>query len=137
LQNKAEMLLFSCYFNRKHRTMSRILQEYNKSLLAKSEVYSNMPEFKAGDTVNIKLKVSAGLTSRVQSHEGVVIAYRNVSKSIVIRKLVAGGYFEMVIPLYSPMLIDIKVIKKGKVRRAKLYYLRKLKGKKARIKSKK
>lgn len=97
-----------------------------------------IPDFKAGDTVNVGVRIVEGATDRVQAYEGVVIARRNagVNSSFTVRKISHGEGVERKFKLYSPMLQSIKVIKRGIVRRAKLYYLRDRRGKSARIREK-
>ena len=105
----------------------------------KEDIRSDIPEFKSGDTLNIGVKVVEGNKSRVQNFEGVVIAISSgggLDKTFTIRKISNGIGVERIFPLNSPNIDSIKVVKKGRVRRAKLYYLRELKGKAARIKEK-
>ena len=103
----------------------------------KEDLRSDMPQFKSGDTLNVGVKVIEGNKSRVQNFEGVVIAISSgggLDKTFTIRKISNGVGVERIFPLNSPNIDSIKVVKRGKVRRAKLYYLRELKGKAARIK---
>ena len=95
------------------------------------------PMFTAGDTIAVHIKVREGQRERIQIFEGVCLARRNrgVGSSFLVRKISYGEGVERTFPLYSPSIARIKVLKKGKVRRAKLYYLRQLSGKKARIAS--
>ena len=92
--------------------------------------------FKAGDTVRVHLKIKEGEKERIQVFEGVVIAKKHggVRETFLVRKVSFGVGVERIFPLHSPRIEKIVVVRKGKVRRAKLYYLRKLKGKAARIK---
>ena len=94
-----------------------------------------IPNFKAGDTVKVHTKVIEGKNERIQIFEGVCIARKNdgINSSFTVRKISFGEGVEKVFPLYSPNVAKIELIKHGKVRRAKLYYLRSLFGKKARI----
>ena len=94
-----------------------------------------IPDFRPGDTVIVNVKVKEGDRSRVQAYEGVVIARNGggLNESFTVRKISYGEGVERVFPLFSPNLDSIKVIRKGKVRRAKLYYLRDRRGKSARI----
>ena len=94
-----------------------------------------IPEFRAGDTVRVNVKIREGDKSRIQAFEGVVIAIRRrgLGSTFTVRKVSFGYGVERVFPLYSPIIETIQVVKKGRVRRAKLYYLRQLKGKAARI----
>ncbi len=103
----------------------------------KEDLRTDIPQFKSGDTLNVGVKVIEGNKSRVQNFEGVVIAISSgggLDKTFTIRKISNGVGVERIFPLNSPNIDSIKVVKKGKVRRAKLYYLRELKGKAARIK---
>tara|TARA_Y100001970_G_C14217279_1_gene850437 strand:- start:756 stop:1100 length:345 start_codon:yes stop_codon:yes gene_type:complete len=110
----------------------------NKVSNAVSEyLKDNIPAFKSGDTINVGVKVVEGNKSRIQNFEGVVIAISSgggMDKTFTIRKISNGVGVERIFPVNSPNIDSIKVVKKGKVRRAKLYYLRNLKGKAARIK---
>jgi len=94
-----------------------------------------IPEFGPGDTVRVNVKIKEGEKFRIQAFEGVVIAIKRkgVSSSFVVRKVSSGYGVERIFPTYSPMIENIERIKKGRVRRAKLYYLRQRKGKAARI----
>jgi large subunit ribosomal protein L19 len=95
----------------------------------------NIPEFQPGDTLQVNVKVVEGERTRVQAYEGVCIARSGggLQESFTVRKISYGEGVERVFPLYSPMLDSIKVVRRGKVRRAKLYYLRDRRGKSARI----
>ena len=105
----------------------------NKQLAALAEK-KTVPEFGAGDTVRVNVKVVEGTTERMQAYEGVCIARRNggLNSSFTVRKMSFGEGVERVFPLYSPK-IDIEVKRRGVVRRAKLYYLRDRRGKSSRI----
>ena len=94
-----------------------------------------IPDFQPGDTVVVNVKVKEGERSRVQAYEGVVIARTGggLQESFTVRKISYGEGVERVFPLYSPNIDSIKVVRRGKVRRAKLYYLRDRRGKSARI----
>ena len=94
-----------------------------------------VPEFAPGDTLKVNVKVVEGSRERVQAYEGVVIARKNrgLNSSFTVRKISYNEGVERVFPLYSPRLDSIEVIRRGKVRRAKLYYLRSRRGKSARI----
>jgi len=103
------------------------------------DLKTNIPQFRAGDTVAVGVKVVEGSRSRVQLFEGVVIAIsagHGIDKTFTVRKISNGVGVERIFPFHSPIIDAIQVKKKGKVRRAKLYYLRELKGKAARIKEK-
>ena len=107
-------------------------------LVEKKYMDREVPEFDAGDTVRVNVKIKEGDKFRIQAFEGVVIAVRRnrLSTSFVVRKVSFGYGVERIFPMYSPMIESIERIKKGRVRRAKLYYLRARKGKAARIKEK-
>ena len=95
-----------------------------------------VPDFASGDTVRVGYKVTEGTRSRVQNYEGVVISRRGgstLSASFTVRKISFGEGVERVFPLFSPNIENITVVRRGKVRRAKLYYLRERRGKSARI----
>jgi large subunit ribosomal protein L19 len=96
---------------------------------------SPVPDFKAGDTLRVNVKVLEGNRERVQAYEGVCIARRNrqFNSSFTVRKISYGEGVERVFPLYSPRIESIEVVRRGRVRRAKLYYLRGRTGKAARI----
>ena len=96
---------------------------------------ANIPEFQPGDTVIVNVKVKEGDRSRVQAYEGVCIARNGggLQESFTVRKISYGEGVERVFPIYSPNIDSIKVVRRGKVRRAKLYYLRDRRGKSARI----
>ena len=98
-------------------------------------VGKTIPEFQPGDTVVVNVKVKEGERSRVQAYEGVVIARTGggLQESFTVRKISYGEGVERVFPVYSPNIDSIKVVRRGKVRRAKLYYLRDRRGKSARI----
>ncbi len=113
--------------------MSNIIEE-----LEKEQTTREIPEFSPGDTVVVQVKVKEGSRERMQAYEGVVIAKRNrgVNSSFTVRKISHGEGVERVFQTYSPTIGEIKVKRRGDVRRAKLYYLRELTGKAARIKEK-
>ena len=95
-----------------------------------------IPDFRPGDTVRVNYKVVEGTRERIQAYEGVVIARRGGSKlnaSFIVRKISSGEGVERIFPLYSPNIAGIEVIRRGRVRRAKLYYLRERRGRSARI----
>ncbi len=111
--------------------MRKPRQEQVKKLVAGRAV----PDFRAGDTVRVGIKVVEGERERVQTFEGVCIGRKNsgINSNFTLRKISYGEGVERVFPLYSPRLTTIEVVRRGKVRRAKLYYLRGLTGKAARI----
>jgi large subunit ribosomal protein L19 len=104
-----------------------------------AQMKKNIPPFKPGDTVKVQVKIVEGDKSRLQAFQGVVIARQNggIRESFTVRKISNGVGVERSFPLHSPSVEAIEVITRGQVRRAKLYYLRKLRGKAARIKEKK
>jgi len=106
------------------------------SAVEKNELKSSIPSFQVGDTVKVHVKIKEGDKERIQIFEGVVIARRNgdLRSSFTVRKISFGQGVERIFPLHSPIIDKIEVSKRGKVRRAKLYYLRGLKGKAAKIK---
>ena len=113
--------------------MSNIIDEIDKQQLK-----TDLPDFSPGDTVTIQVKVKEGDRERLQAYEGVVIAKKNrgINSSFTVRKISHGEGVERVFQTHSPSIGEIKVIRKGSVRRAKLYYLRDRSGKSARIKEK-
>ncbi len=110
-----------------------VIQEIEKQRI--EELDHDLPEFAPGDTLKVSVKVVEGARERVQVYEGVCIARKNrgLNSSFTVRKLSYGEGVERVFPLYSPAIAAIEVIRRGDVRRAKLYYLRGLTGKAARI----
>ena len=112
-----------------------ILQTFERDELAKLTKGKAAPEFAPGDTVQVNVKVVEGERSRIQTYEGVCIGRSGsgLNESFTVRKISYGEGVERVFPLYSPMIDSIEVVRRGKVRRAKLYYLRERRGKKARI----
>ena len=112
-----------------------ILQQVEKEQIAKLSEGKNFPEFKAGDTLKVHTKVKEGDRERIQVYEGVCIARKNdgLNSSFTVRKISFGEGVERVFPLYSPNVAKIEVARIGKVRRAKLYFLRALRGRSARI----
>lgn len=99
----------------------------------------NVPPFRPGDTVRVSVRVKEGDKERLQAFEGVCIARRGggISATFTVRKVSNGVGVERIFPLHSPMIADISVVRRGAVRRAKLYYLREVTGKKGRIKERK
>jgi len=97
----------------------------------------NIPDIRPGDTVKVYQKIKSEKQERVQSFEGEVLACKHgkgISSTITVRKIISGIGVEKIFPLHSPMIEKIEIVKRGKVKRAKIYYLRKAKGKKARLK---
>jgi large subunit ribosomal protein L19 len=116
-------------------TKVNIIQTLEAEQAAKLGANGKIPEFAPGDTVIVNVKVSEGERTRVQAYEGVCIARSGggLQESFTVRKISYGEGVERVFPIYSPMIDSIKVLRRGKVRRAKLYYLRDRRGKSARI----
>lgn len=112
-----------------------LLKQLETEQVAKLTAGKEIPEFQPGDTVVVNVKIVEGERSRVQAYEGVCIgrAGAGLNENFTVRKISYGEGVERVFPLYSPMIDSIKVVRKGKVRRAKLYYLRGRRGKSARI----
>ncbi len=117
--------------------MSEIIKFVNAELLDKK---SSVPAFKSGDTVNVHVKIIEGTKERIQQYQGVVIQRRNensAGETFTVRKVSNGVGVERIFPLFSPSIDKIELVRRGKVRRARLYYLREAKGKSARIKERK
>jgi len=112
-----------------------LIQQLESEQVAKLSAKRAIPDFGPGDTVIVNVKVVEGERTRVQAYEGVCIgrAGAGINQNFTVRKISYGEGVERVFPLYSPMIDSIKVVRHGKVRRAKLYYLRGLRGKSARI----
>jgi large subunit ribosomal protein L19 len=112
-----------------------IIEQLEAEQLAKLSTGKTIPEFGPGDTVIVNVKVKEGDRTRVQAYEGVVIARNGggLNESFTVRKISYGEGVERVFPVYGPLIDSIKVVRRGKVRRAKLYYLRDRRGKSARI----
>ena len=111
-----------------------IIEQLNNDQIAK--LGKNIPDFSPGDTLRVGYKVSEGSRSRVQNYEGVVISRKGgdgIAASFTVRKISFGEGVERVFPLHSPNIEKITVVRRGKVRRAKLYYLRDRSGRSARI----
>jgi large subunit ribosomal protein L19 len=112
-----------------------IIQQLEQEQVAKLSEGKTIPEFAPGDTVIVNVKVKEGDRTRVQAYEGVVIGRSGggLNESFTVRKISYGEGVERVFPIFSPNIDSIQVVRRGKVRRAKLYYLRGLRGKSARI----
>jgi large subunit ribosomal protein L19 len=112
-----------------------VIQQIEQQQVAALTQSRQIPDFRPGDTVRVNVRVIEGNRERVQAFEGVCIARRNrsVNSSFTVRKISYGEGVERVFPLYSPRIDSIEVVRHGKVRRAKLYYLRGRRGKSARI----
>jgi large subunit ribosomal protein L19 len=106
--------------------------------LVAGQLKTDLPDFKPGDTVSVDVKVIEGLKERIQVYEGNVIARtgKGITATFTVRKISNGIGVERIFPLHAPTVAGVTVLRRGKVRRAKLYYLRNLRGKKARIKEK-
>lgn len=111
----------------------QIIQQIEKDMMR-----LDLPQFKAGDTVKVHVRIQEGEKERIQIFEGIVIALKRgtTNSTFTVRKVSYGIGVERVFPLHSPIIDKIEVVSKGDVRRAKIYYLRNLKGKAARIKEK-
>jgi len=112
-----------------------LIKELEQEQIGRLSAGKDIPDFAPGDTVLVNVKVVEGDRSRVQAYEGVCIGRSGsgLNESFTVRKISYGEGVERVFPLYSPMIDSIKVVRRGKVRRAKLYYLRGRRGKSARI----
>jgi large subunit ribosomal protein L19 len=112
-----------------------VIQELEKEQMAKLSAGKEIPDFEPGDTVLVNVKVVEGDRTRVQAYEGVCIGRSGggLNENFTVRKISYGEGVERVFPLYSPTVDSIQVVRRGKVRRAKLYYLRERRGKSARI----
>jgi large subunit ribosomal protein L19 len=111
------------------------LQKFEAKQLEKAQAIKQIPEFAPGDTVKVNVKISEGGRERIQAYEGVCISRsgKGSNESFTVRKISYGEGVERVFPIWSPRIDGIEIIRRGSVRRAKLYYLRDLRGKKARI----
>lgn len=119
-----------CWKELKH-AMQKLIQE-----ITKEQLKTDLPTFRPGDTVRVHVNIVEGTRERVQVFEGVVIKRRGggISETFTVRKISYGVGVERTFPLHTPKIAKIEVMRRGKVRRAKLYYLRELRGKAARIK---
>jgi large subunit ribosomal protein L19 len=117
------------------RIAMNLIKEIENEQMAKLTAGKEIPDFQPGDTVVVNVKIVEGERSRVQAYEGVCIgrAGAGLNENFTVRKISYGEGVERVFPLYSPMIDSIKVVRRGQVRRAKLYYLRGRRGKSARI----
>ncbi|GAB1580182.1 50S ribosomal protein L19 [Phyllobacterium phragmitis] len=116
-----------------------IIRQLEAEQAAKIEEKRKLPDFKPGDTVRVQVRVTEGTRTRVQAYEGVCIARSGsgLHENFTVRKISYGEGVERVFPVYSPLVEAVELVRRGKVRRAKLYYLRGLTGKAARISEKK
>ena len=112
-----------------------LLKQLEQEQITKLTTGKEIPDFAPGDTLIVNVKVVEGERTRLQAYEGVCIARSGggINESFTVRKISYGEGVERVFPLYSPLVDSIKVVRRGKVRRAKLFYLRNLRGKSARI----
>ena len=112
-----------------------LLKQIEKEQMAKLSAGKQIPDFQPGDTLLVNVKVVEGERSRIQAYEGVCIGRSGsgLNENFTVRKISYGEGVERVFPVYSPMIDSIKIVRRGKVRRAKLYYLRGRRGKAARI----
>ena len=112
-----------------------LIDEIEKEQIAAFEAEKSIPDFQPGDTVKVNVKVIEGSRERVQAFEGVCIARSGggLNENFTVRKISYGEGVERVFPIYSPLVANIEVVRRGRVRRAKLYYLRGRTGKAARI----
>lgn len=112
-----------------------IIDELNREQMAAIEAKRTLPNFQPGDTVRVNVRVTEGTRTRVQAYEGVCIGRSGagLNENFTVRKISYGEGVERVFPVYSPLVESVDVVRKGKVRRAKLYYLRGRTGKAARI----
>ena len=119
--------------------MNEIIKNYEQSQIQQILKNSKVTDFGPGDTVKVNVKIKEGNKERVQAFQGVCIGKKNngLNSSFSVRKISSGEGVERVFPLYSPMLESINLVRRGKVRRSKLYYLRQRSGKSARIAEKK
>ncbi|WP_377294467.1 50S ribosomal protein L19 [Rhizobium sp. SG2393] len=115
--------------------MTNIIAQLEAEQAAKIAAKRELPAFSAGDTIRVNVRVTEGNRTRVQAYEGVCIARSGggINESFTVRKISYGEGVERVFPVYSPLVESVEVVRRGKVRRAKLYYLRDLRGKAARI----
>ncbi len=115
--------------------MGNLLETFEKQQIEKLTSKKRVPAFRPGDTLKVTVRITEGSKSRLQAFEGICIARKNnsVNSNFTVRKISHGEGVERVFPLFSPLVEKIDVVRKGDVRRAKLYYLRELSGKKARI----
>ncbi len=112
-----------------------IIETLEREQMAKLSATRQIPDFQPGDTLQVNVKVVEGERSRIQAYEGVCIARSGagINENFTVRKISYGEGVERVFPIFSPMIESVKVVRRGKVRRAKLYYLRDRRGKSARI----
>jgi large subunit ribosomal protein L19 len=119
----------------RRRTSMNLIKQLEQEQMAKLSAGKTIPDFEPGDTVVVNVKVVEGERTRIQAYEGVCIGRSGsgINENFTVRKISYGEGVERVFPLYSPLVDSIKIVRRGKVRRAKLYYLRGRRGKSARI----
>ena len=112
-----------------------IIEQLEAEQTAKIDAKRKLPAFEPGDTVRVMVRVTEGTRTRIQAYEGVCIARQGggLNESFTVRKISYGEGVERIFPIYSPLVEDVEVVRRGRVRRAKLYYLRERRGKSARI----
>lgn len=112
-----------------------IIEQIEQEQIARLTEGKDIPDFSPGDTVTVNVKVVEGTRERIQAYTGVCIARksRGMGSSFTVQKISSGQAIERIFPLYSPRIDSIKLVRRGRVRRAKLYYMRNLRGKSARI----
>ncbi len=120
--------------------MVDLLKKYEEAQIVRLTAGKELPDFRAGDVVRVRVKISdaEGKTDRIQVYEGLCIAIKNrgMASSFTVRKISHGEGVERIFPLYSPRVEGVDIVRRGVIRRAKLYYMRELTGKAARIKEK-
>lgn len=120
--------------------MANLLKKYEEAQISRLSEGKTLPDFRAGDVVCVRVKItdSEGKAERIQAFEGLCIAIKNrgLASSFTVRKISHGEGVERVFPLYSPRVEGVDIVRRGVIRRAKLYYMRALTGKAARIKEK-
>jgi len=116
--------------------MVNLVKEFEKKQIIKISEIRKLPNFKAGDTVKVNVKIIEGANERIQAYEGLCIARTNkgIGSNFTVRKISYGEGVERTFPLHSSRIVGLDIIKRSKVRRAKLYYMRELRGKAARLK---
>ena len=127
---------WSSYIDNEHRVIMEVKVMNIIEQINQENVKTEVPKFNVGDTVKVSFKVIEGTRERIQAYEGIVIAKRGggISETFTVRRISFGVGVERTFPLHSPKVTEVKVVKKGAVRRAKLYYLRGLTGKAAKVK---
>jgi len=118
--------------------MTNLLQKYEEGQVARLSSGKEMPDFRAGDVVRVRVKIADGASERIQAFEGLCIGRKNrgMASAFTVRKISHGEGVERIFPLYSPRIDGVEIVRRGVIRRAKLYYMRDLTGKAARIQEK-